>query len=725
MPGAEDLVNYLNAGGDPAQAPGVNPDVAASAGAGADYAALLGYAPSQQAQLPPVQQLGAGLDTGESPDAQPQAPSKPAQPTQALPPGISGAGVKTGASGYSPAANAAIQAGPKKGVEAGLERDRAAVESNFAPIVEESHKATQAAIDAELKVGNIESAKLRATAESKLKIAAANKEFMTKEQAAIDNARTEADKAHADYRTALADYQAAKVNPRQLWENAGAGGQFAMMVTAFAHDFLGAKGIQTSGMDTINKAIQNNINAQVENIRKKGDVANGFKALWDMQRAQSATDAEARQRMQGFYLAAMSNEIEAKLGSYDSDLALAKAQSAKAKLMDEQVKNDLLVRQHIDTSANQRATNRVHMYAAELQASSAKYTADAHLQAAKIAADKGKQGPLVGLIRNTTPEGKNVAIRRLNPEIKPEKAAEIQEQTSKVLHTSSAMQNLIDLQAQIDKTPPTDISALKKLQSEEQRAAEQVRQLVRNSLLYDNTGKAINEQEMKIQNDMVSKKDWWTNGDNVRALALYAKYNLDKQNEILGQVSTEILPGDPAYGHSSGTRKVGEELSTLLDVEAGPNGGKPTEGPAYDYQKWAFAPNAGQAFDTKKLPETGPGNKAQVEHDWTQFRSDNPSLSPNLDNPGDLRRRIGPSAKESDIFSNPEATDTNQPDRAFIQIERLADLAIQGDKKAKGVIDELAKGKAYGGSEGSDGASLSMAGLLSAYAQWEKSNKGL
>ncbi len=716
MPGADDLVQYLNSGGDPAQA-GVNPEVPA-AGVGADYASLLGYPPSQPSNIgpPPAAPSLPMNQPVTSPDqvADP-ASQEPQQVAPSTPsPQLGSAGAKVSASGYSPSANAAIQAGPKKGVEAGLARDRAQVESEFAPLVKESHEATQAAIDAELKVHNIESDKLRATAESKLKIAAANKEFMVKEQAAVDNARAEADHSHAEYRAALADYSASKVNPKQLWENAGAGGQFAMMVTAFAHDFLGAKGIETSGLKTINTAIQNNINAQLENIRKKENVAQGFKQLWDMQRAQSATDAEARQRMQGFYLAALSNGIEAQLGGYDSDLALAKGQAAKAKLMEEQVKNDLLVRQHIDTSANQRATNRVHMYSAELSASSAKYSADAHVKAAQIAADKPKGAP--ALLIDTSKTGGNVAIRKFLPNVPPEKTVEIQTNYSKSMNTVENINHLIELQDQIGKVPPTDLPAIKKMQGEAARTAELVRNVVRMGLVYDASGKQINEQEMKIYNELVSKKDWWVNGNNVRTLGTLGRLLSEKNDAIISGLTVELQPGEPGYGATTGAKTGNAGARAADEIYSQPGGGSPEETDADKYQKWALAPNVREAYSIDKLPDKGPGSKPAVQHDWAQFRKDHPEADPekNTETGGFLEKRGG----ATDFTAvNPE-----NPDRGFIQMERLADLALSGDKKARAALDTFAAGKPAEGAKGEDAYTTQ---LLSAYAQWEKAQKGL
>ena len=676
---AEDLLNFLQSG----QVAGVNPELGTP-----DYASLLGYgaAPTPVPEAAPTPELAVPA----SPAAQP-----PPSPISV------GAGAKIGVQSYSPAANAAIQAGPRRGIDKGIAADRAAVESEFTPLQQQLGEATRQAVDAELSQSNIESQKLAATAESKTKIAAANQDFLNKEQAAHENARAEADAAQSQYRTALLEYQAAKVNPSQLWEQAGKLGQFEMMVTAFVHDFLGAKGIETSGMKSINQAIQNNISAQLENMRKKQDVAQGFKQLWDMQRAQSASDAEARVRMNGFYLSSLTNAIDAKLGAFDSDLAKAKGQAAKARLLQEQVKNDLLFRQHIDESANKRVENRVRMYTAELGASSAKYTADAHVKAAEIAAGR-KAAP--ALLIDTSKSGTNTAIRQFLPHVPQEKAVELQTNYSKSMNTVENIHHLIDLQQEIGRVPPTDIAAINKLQSEAARVAEAVRNLVKMGLVYDASGKQINETEMKIYDQIVSRKDWWTNGDNVRQFGTLAKLLEEKNDAIIGGLTVELQPGQAGYGQTTGA-KMGDPAShALSQARAEEGGGKPVDTQSDVYQGWANAPNALKAYDVNELSDR---EKPQIQKAWGEFKQANPWAVPQDER--DLQRR-------SDGVLDTVARDVENPDRAFIQIDRLAELALSGDKKAKTTLDQFASGHP---------STADAEGLLAAYAQWEKAVKGL
>lgn len=674
-------------------------------------ASFLGYAPESTDVGGPItspDQL-APLVSSVSPTS-PVSPVSPGQRTS------SAMGAKVGVSGYNSDANAAIQRGPHSALDKQMAADRAQVNSEFAPIKEEERVAVETGIEAKLAEGQLESQKAHVASEAKLKIAAAHQDFLTKEKAAMDNSVAEAQTNFANYRASLMDYAASGVNPSQLWDNAGTAGQFGIVATAFMHDFLAAKGIQTTGMESINSAIKNNINAQLDNMRRKMDVAQGFKQLWEMQRSQSATDAEARARMNGFYLSALSNQVEGTLGQYDSQLAIVKAQAAKAAIQQEQVKNDLLVQKHIDDASNQRATNRVHMYASELSASSARYTADAHVKAAQIAAaNKNVVSPLQGVIFDTSKSGQNIATRRFLPDVKPEEMSKLREQTAKTLDTVGNIEKLIDLQDQIAHVPPDiGIDALKRMQSEERRVAELVRGVAKMGIIYDNSGKQINEQEVKLYDEIVAKKDWFLNGDNIRTLGTLAKMMLDKNNQVLGAVSTEIMPGDPAYGATSGMRGLDPGNQTLTDIQSAPGAGRHTNTEAEAAIKQVTAPKSGEnAYDggtgslgkaantvsrgifggdivATKDTQTGSGVGAQ---EW----ADRQAYKQFLEQSG-----VGDEVKQG----------APDPSKSFVGMVKLGELAKQGDPRAVEVLHEFANNPPEGNS------------LVGYYARWELAQIG-
>jgi hypothetical protein len=139
-------------------------------------------------------------------------------------------------------------------------------------------------------------------------------------------------KYRADFERSLAEYQAAEVDPSRLWSNMPGAMKFSTMIAAFVTDFLGAKGIKTSAMDSFNAAVERDIAAQVENIRKQGQATDMFRNLWDMSMREGATEAEAVDRIHAYHLAGAEKAIAAEVLKYDSDLARANGAAQIAQL---------------------------------------------------------------------------------------------------------------------------------------------------------------------------------------------------------------------------------------------------------------------------------------------------------------------------------------------------------------------------------------------------------
>lgn len=228
-----------------------------------------------------------------------------------------------------------------------------------------------------------------------------------------------ANEAKANYVSALNDFRAARVNPAQLWGEMSGFEQGGMAVAAFVHDFLGAKGIQTSAMSTFNKAIDRNMDAQIRAIQTKGEVAQGFKTLWDMQMQESSSMQEARTRMRGFMLDSAKTATESYLAQFNAALATAKGRAAVAKLDTELQKNILEVSKHVDASTSARITQAISLYGHELSASmeSARIAVAREanqIERDKMNATKGVINPYEGLIFDTTESGGGAARWEFN-----------------------------------------------------------------------------------------------------------------------------------------------------------------------------------------------------------------------------------------------------------------------------------------------------------------------
>src|SRR5574338_139399 len=211
--------------------------------------------------------------------------------------------------------------------------------------------------------------KINAQGEQALVMQRLQDDFAAEETKAYAQAQAMSNQAKQDYLAALADFRASKVNPAQLWGKMTGGERFGTLVTAFVHDFLGAKGINTSAMATFNKAIDRNIDAQIQAIKTKGEVAEGFKSLWWMQRTQAASDAEARARIRGFLLEGTKQAIVSNMAQYESALASAQGQAAIAEI-DKELSNTLIeIYKHADANAVALRNQALEKWKARLQAS--------------------------------------------------------------------------------------------------------------------------------------------------------------------------------------------------------------------------------------------------------------------------------------------------------------------------------------------------------------------
>jgi hypothetical protein len=700
-------------------------DESPAGGVGTDYAAALGYGAPPPSPAPQLVNPFSGTPGSPVADPQPTGPvTSPEQPTgessfvgtlgTPAPLSVS-AGTKVGVSqsGLNMGTLDKLQAKSKApgGIRGELAKDQQQAQDEYQPVLAEGHAATEQAVTAANTGAAIESDRARILADGKAKLANAQQDFATKEQAATEQAQAEAMSSKASYKAALSSWAAMRVNPQDLWDNSGTAGQFSMIATAFMHDFLGAKGIQTSGMDSIRQAIQNNINAQIQNINHQGDVAKGFKELWEMQRAQSATDAEARQRVFGFYLKGLSDQVEAQASQYDSPLAKAKGMAAVAKLNQEQADNDLKVFQHIDTASAQRQSTAVQLYGHELAASSARYSADMAYQAkmAEInrkAAGKNTDGSQLLFDKSGT------AYRRFLPDVEPKTKDDLRETSQKMGHTVDNLRRLSELQAQISSRAPGSVIP-NNLYDEAQRAAEQLRNITKMGIIYDNSGKQINEQEIKLYDQMLAQKDWFLNGDNVRSLGILARDILEKTDAKAKGLSYEIGPEDPAYGFKSGDKQFDPAGSALADIQSAPGAGRHENTNTEKTVESLHSPDAFRTADPDKDPGAAGASAWHQLIGDTKFRESLPPLARNALR-GSLTDRQPTPRFSSDSTIPKIQMPQDVPDNAFVQMNQLADAALAGDSEARSRLAELSR-------ENSTITKIPGQDLLQAYAIWEES----
>lgn len=277
-------------------------------------------------------------------------------------------GVNVGNKGFS-----GNKYGQVSRTEGDLNRDLAGADATAKAGAERDEKALRGSqtslIDAEKAKAEAEVKKIAAGGKQALVFQRLQDDFAVEEMKANAEAQSMATQAKNDYLTALADFRASKVDPSQLWVNMTGGERFGTLASAFVHDFLGARGINTSAMATFNKAVDRNIDAQIQAIKTKGEVAEGFKSLWYMQRNQSASDAEARARVRGFLLEGTKQQVIANMAQYESGLASAQGQAAIAKINDELAKNLVDIYRHADQNAIALRNQALDKWKTKLQAS--------------------------------------------------------------------------------------------------------------------------------------------------------------------------------------------------------------------------------------------------------------------------------------------------------------------------------------------------------------------
>lgn len=264
-------------------------------------------------------------------------------------------------------------------------------------------------------------------------------------QNALDDAKDYAtaqmatQKYMADYQTASKELAAMSVNPGRAYSAMTNAQRAGTLITAFVTDYLGSKGIKTSGMDAINRGIDLDIQAQRDAIEQKKGEVSGKQNLWQMQRAQSQSDYEATVRTRGLMLEAAKTEMIGKMAGFKSDVAQAQLPGMKAAFDQEKLASDTELAKYVqgenDKAAQIRTTQRGQSLDAAASANRFAFE-KAQAQDAKNAAGKQQWDPNL-FIRDA--QG-NVAIQAANKESRNELQTKVtgSEQFIKGLHELTA-----------------------------------------------------------------------------------------------------------------------------------------------------------------------------------------------------------------------------------------------------------------------------------------------
>lgn len=537
------------------------------------------YADYQNSSAPP--QPGSGFSDEDIlahfvPPSDEQPPSlfnKGPQLTPPTPPGLSdlqspaapldpGMRVKAGGSasksGYNDATNNQIAAGPGGRLgkqEAAIEQQgQQEQQQRQQPFVDAANAGKAAVTDEAQATADY------ATAEGHEKaiLATLQQNFDSDTSSIIAKHQAEANTAKAKYVAALNDFRAARVNPAQLWQNMGTGDQVGTLAAAFVQDFLGAKGINISAMSTLNKAIDRNIDSQVRAIQTKGQVADGFKTLWDMQMADSHSAEETRTRMRGFMLDSMKTAIESHLAQFNAALATSKGRVGVAKIDEELAKNIGDVTKQVDAVTAQRISSAVQVYGDNLRASmeSARISADKEIAAQNRKAQQGDVNPYANLIPDNSESGGGHMVAEFNDPKNTALNTKYLEQQASADNTLKMIRQYREMQRMHGKNQGM-LSGTRWGKAEDQQLKTLATEILGNRLL-EKSGKAATDNERKAL--AIGTPQALFGGDLDIASTLALTENIERQqlDSFRHTVARDLDPNDPRRQLSVGTGSYGE-----------------------------------------------------------------------------------------------------------------------------------------------------------------------
>lgn len=232
--------------------------------------------------------------------------------------------------------------------------------------------AAQEEANATAAIGKLQADKATAEAQFTGQLAQHQADMATFAQNEYAKAQAKTQEYMSQYEVQLKELSAMSVNPGRLYSSMSKGTKAGTLVTAFVQDFLGSRGVKTSGMDYINQAIDRDIDAQVQNIANKRAVVGEFGRLYEMQRQQSQSDYEAKLRMKGMMLEAFKTEVAGKLGQYDSDIARAQIPLALAKIDQELASTKMGIAKFRNDVYNEEANRMVSIRGQNMSASIAR-----------------------------------------------------------------------------------------------------------------------------------------------------------------------------------------------------------------------------------------------------------------------------------------------------------------------------------------------------------------
>lgn len=642
---------------------------------------------------------GGFMSGGLTPPAPPEgfAATPPPEPTSDLSRQSMSVGVSQSARGFSPEKYRQVS-----GTEKDLQAEYKTIDANAATREQEYTAPMEAAKNSEIdaKQAQIAAAVEKISAEGR----AADlhrqlqTEFAAKNLELDAMAMAKSTEAKNNYMTAIADFRATKIDPGQLWGAMTGGERFGTMVSAFVHDFLGAKGIKTSTMDTINGAIRRNIDAQIQNLKTKGEVAEGFKSLYWMQRNEAKSEVEARARIEGFMLEATKQQVISEMAKYESGLATAQGQAAIAEIDKAFAKNLVDIYKHIDNNVLQEKGQAVQAWKAKLDAANAAYANSLRAQElkqrqkeyedAKNAA--AQQSALKDLIPDTSESGGGAMRWQFREGLSPEQKKEV---LNKVELTGAMSEDIREYRSMLRQYDAiNDITAKSRFADTN---AAKMRELQIKIVLDDTlrrTGKAATQQERQAIESRFPLNTWATNANVEQVVSGFEKHAYRDLNKTIQTYAVDLPEGDARRSlrgaQGAFAAPEGIEANAVHSGEAG------RLSPEQQKRKEAAGMLIGKAAS---VAHDGEDVGAAARKSWSNFTKRQP--------------------EQASEFVNTEARHIKpgQVPGLAVGVSRLAEMARKGDKEALKQLEQAAQGYMTDGVIGNE------KDWLGAYAAFELS----
>lgn len=314
------------------------------------------------------------------------------------------------------------------------------------PELQAQQATSQQAMGAAQELSTAQQGQATAQAQGDVAMSRLNSHLASMEQLAAAHAQAQTAQYRANLEGDIARVRAMRVNSGQLLQNMTGGEQFGTAIALFAQGFLGARGIQTGAREALSYWVDRNVADQEAAIRNGDKMVDNDRMLWDMARAQSHDDMEARDRVAAYITAQAQAEIKSTVDSYGSAIARANGDAAVASLQQDLNNRMATIVDRYDQKAHQASQAVWQQHAFNVTASIESTKASAEMIKARAEAGKGQPVPGSNLVYDID-TGKPVG--KFLPGVPPEEQVKIRARAAAAQALTANLQELDKFQADV------------------------------------------------------------------------------------------------------------------------------------------------------------------------------------------------------------------------------------------------------------------------------------